>query len=540
MTALLDILAEAVTIRDRSGVLVYANRAALATMGMSTLDELRGQSGREIMAGFEVEDEYGRPLTVEDLPGIKVVAGEDPAPLLMRVVDAHGTVAWRLLKTTRVSDRRGRFVGAMTVIEDVTAVKTAELNTRVLAESGRILASSLDYQETLRNVAEVAVPAIADYCGVDLLDDNGLLARVAVAHRDPAREVLVARLQTIDRYLPNPRTPAGRVLLTGTSELYDEITADQLVGTARSDTHLALIRELGVHSVALVPMRVPSRTIGLLTVVTSDSKRRFTGEDVALAEQLARRAAVAVENSRLHTKLADVAQTLQQSLRPSPLPEIPGWEVAALYRPAQSELRLDVGGDFYEFFEASGCWFVIIGDVTGKGVAAASMTAMMRYGARVASRAEPSRRRSSAASRGAQAAGGPFVCTALCLALHDDRIVISSAGHPPALLACGATGGPPRARARPDPRCVRRRQVAAAGVEISQRELIVLYTDGVTETRGRDELFGVDRLHALASEHGHKGPAPFLAELERTLDAFGHGSRRDDVAALALRRTSPR
>jgi len=89
------------------------------------------------------------------------------------------------------------------------------------------------------------VPAIADYCGVDLLDDNGLLERVAAAHRDPARKDLVARLQTIERHLPDRGRRPGAWLLTGTSELYDEITADQLVATSRSDSHLALIRELG-------------------------------------------------------------------------------------------------------------------------------------------------------------------------------------------------------------------------------------------------------------------------------------------------------
>src|SRR6201999_3431948 len=132
-----------------------------------------------------------------------------------------------------------------------------------------------------------------------------------------------------------------------------------------------------------------ARTMGVLTMATDVSRRRLTEEDVALAEQLGRRAAVAVENSRLHTKLTGIAETLQTGLLPAELPTIPGWEIASLYRPAATEFRVDVGGDFYEIFEQDGAWVVIMGDVTGKGVTAASVTALMRHGARVAGRTEP-------------------------------------------------------------------------------------------------------------------------------------------------------
>jgi serine phosphatase RsbU (regulator of sigma subunit) len=507
---------------------------------MRSLDELRGRDGREVMAGFQVEDEHGRALTIDDLPGMRLLGGEAPAPLLMRVVDSDGTVFWRILKTTLLKGRRGRFAGAMTVIEDVTAVKNAELRTRVLAESGRILASSLDYQETLRNIAQIAVPALADYCGVDLLDDDGLLARVAAAHRDPARRDLVGRLEAIEPYLPDRSAPAGRVLLTGTSELYDGITAAQLAATARSDTHHELIQALDIHSALLVPMRVPARTIGLLTLATTGSRRRMSDEDVELAEQLGRRAAVAVENARLHTTVTGVARTLQRTLRPDSVPEIPGWEAAALYRPAQTELRLDIGGDFYEFFKHDNTWFVIVGDVTGKGVEAASVTALMRYGARVASRAEPQPaailRRLDEALK--QQRDEPALCTAICLSLHADHVVISSGGHPPALLVSGASG---EVRRAPEPGPILGAfddaEWSQQRVAISSRELLVLYTDGVTETRGREGRFGIERLRALASTHGEGGPASFLPELEDALDAFGQGSSRDDVAVLALRRT---
>ncbi len=525
------------TIRDERGDIVYANRTALETMSMGSAEELVGQSGREIMAGYSVEDEHGRPLSVEDLPGVRLVAGQAAGPLLMRVVHrGTGEEKWRLLKTTALNGADGRFLGAMTVIEDVTALKTAEAATRVLAESGRILASSLDYGQTLRNVAQIAVPSLADFCGVDLLDDYGRLTRVAAAHRDPARRELAERLQALEPAVPAPDSPAGRVLRTATSEVFAELSEEQLLSASRDEHHLGLIRRLDVRSALLVPMRVPARTIGLLTLATARSGRRLGPADVELAEQLARRAAVAVENSRLHTKLTEVAETLQQSLRPAPLPSIPGWEAAALYRPTQTELRIDIGGDFYEFFEHQGTWFAIIGDVTGKGVAAASLTSLMRHGARVASRAEPQPAAIlTRLDEALQQQPEPSLCTALCLALHDDHVVISSAGHPAAVLA--GRDGVLRQVPRPGPLlgAFADARFEEETIPIAPRELLVLYTDGVTETARGRERFGAERLTEVVAEHAAEPPARVLAALEAALDAFADGPARDDVAALALR-----
>jgi PAS domain S-box-containing protein len=539
ITGLLDELAEAVTIRDRAGEIVYANRPALSQMHLASAEDLRGQDGGEIMARFIVEDESGRPLALEDLPGVRAVSGKaPPEPMLMRVVErTTGEVLWRVLKTTVLSDRDGQFLGAMTVIEDVTAVKQAELRTRVLAESGRILASSLDYAETLRNIAEVAIPALGDYCGVDLLDDDGMLERVAAIHVDPAREEFATRLSELDRWLPPPGSPVGRVLRTGGSVLYPQISREELAAASRGEVHLQLGLDIGFRSLLFVPMRVPARTVGLLTLATAGSRRRLAGDDVQLAEQLGRRAAVAVENSRLHTKLSEVSRTLQQSLRPGQPPPIPGWEIASLYRPAQTDLRVDVGGDFYEFFPYDGTWFVIIGDVTGKGVGAAATTALMRHGARFVGRTEPHPSRILARLDEALAQQGESaMCTALCVAIAGDELIMSAGGHPPALLvaADGSIRQAPRAGpllgAFPDG------EWTDETVRLGEDELLLLYTDGVTEAPGPRGRFGVARLRALLAANAGAAPVEVLAQVEAALAAFRHGPERDDVAALALRR----
>jgi PAS domain S-box-containing protein len=536
-TEVVEQLAEAVTVRSAEGEIVYANRAALAHLGFESMDELKIRSSQSIMDDYLVEDEHGQPLTMDDVPSVRLMSGRAATPLLMRTVHrVTGDVRWDLLKTTPLQDDEGELLGAMTVIEDVTAVKTAEVQTRVLAESGRILASSLDHQQTLRNVTEIAVPALADFCSVDLAGPGGRIERVAATHRDRAQAELVGQLHELRQGALEPGNPANRVVATGTAELFADVADEQLQEVARDERHLTLLRELGPRSVMVVPMRVAGRTIGAMTLITDRSRRRLTHADVELAEQLARRAAVAVENSRLHTELADVASTLQQSLRPDDPPEIPGWEVAALYRPAAIEQRIDVGGDFYEFFEQDSRWFVIFGDVAGKGIQAASTTAMMRYGARVACRADAAP--SSILARLDEvlaARSGDALCTAMCLCLHQDRIVISSAGHPPAMVVA------------PDGRI---REAPAAGpllgafedsawpeetVAIAPDELLVLYTDGVTDTPGEDERFGSDRLAALLAETAGSAPADVLARLDDELDTFSRDRGRDDVAVLALR-----
>jgi PAS domain S-box-containing protein len=534
---LLETLGEAITIRDPYDRIVYANRAALAQMGFDTLEELLSRPLGSIMDEYVVRDDQGRPLEMSDVPSVRLMKGEPVEPLLMHTIKRDtGESHWQLLKAAALRDPEGNMLAAITVIEDVTAVKTAEVYTSVLAESGRILASSLDYEQTLRNVAEAAVPAVADWCVVDLIDEDLRRQHVVTAHRDPAMRELAKRARQFEPEVLDREQRLAQVYLTGISELYAHITDEQLVAGARDAEHLDLLRTLGMRSAALVPMRVAARTIGVMTFVTSDSLRGLTASDLSLAEQLGRRAAVAVENSRLHTRLADVAETLQQSLLPTELPPVPGWEVASLYNPAETGQRIEVGGDFYEIFECGTASLLIIGDVTGKGVRAATLTALMRYGARFASRLEPEpaailRRLDEELRRRAS----DELCTAVCAMLHDERIVISSAGHPATLLA------------RPGGEVV---ELPANGpilgafadgewrdddIPVAAGELLLLYTDGVTETRGKHERFGTARLHQLLSENAGASPAEVLAHLESALGEFGDGTRWDDVAALAMR-----
>jgi signal transduction histidine kinase len=171
---------------------------------------------------------------------------------------------------------------------------------RLVAEASQLLASSLDYQTTLRNVAQLAVPQFADWCSIDVVDENGALQRLTVAHADPDKVRLANELA--ERYPPNPDSPHGvaRVIRTGESELIADVSDELLVEATRGDADLLeLLRNLGLRSSMSVPLAARDRILGAITFVSAESGRRFGAAELAVAESLGRQAAAAVDNALL-------------------------------------------------------------------------------------------------------------------------------------------------------------------------------------------------------------------------------------------------
>ena len=181
-----------------------------------------------------------------------------------------------------------------------------------LAEASAILASSLDYETTLNRVAHLAVPRLADWCGVDLLAEDGSIEQLAVVHIAPAKVEWARELRR--RWPPDPQAPTGlaRVLRTGQPEFYPEITDAMLVAAVPDPERLALTRAVGFTAGIVVPLTVHDRTLGALTLVSAESGRRYTEADLALAEDLARRAAVAIENARLYREAQEAIRMRDQ------------------------------------------------------------------------------------------------------------------------------------------------------------------------------------------------------------------------------------
>jgi PAS domain S-box-containing protein len=537
LSVILDSLAEAVTIRARNDHIVYANQAALDRLGFDTVAALRAADPQELMGPYETTDEHGNEIGMEDLPSVKLLRGETPEPLLMRSVDrSSGVESWVLLKATAVHDDAGEIESAVTIIADVTEATRATQRVEFLARIGELLASSLDYQQTLRTVAGLAVPQIADWCAVDLFDEEGQREPVAIAHSQPEKMRMAERLRAYGPERLDPEQGLGRVLRTREPLLYTQITDEMLVGAAVDEEHLRLLRAVGMRAVLIVPLAVGSRAIGALTMVNSESGRSFDAGDVEFAGQIASRAALAVESARLYSERSTVARTLQSSLLPEAVPQIPGWEVAALYRPAGHES--EVGGDFYDFWDVGEDWLMMIGDVTGKGVGAAAVTSLVRYTARAASEfdARPSEilARVDAALRRRPSIS---LCTALCLRMSPHGATLAVGGHPLPLRVddqgvaeVGEYGTLLGA--------LERTRWPEARLELQAGQTLVAFTDGVTDALGANgERWGTERLAATLAAAGEAAPPALRAHLVQALDGFQVGAQADDTAVVVMRYT---
>jgi serine phosphatase RsbU (regulator of sigma subunit) len=420
--------------------------------------------------------------------------------------------------------------------------EAVEKRMTLLAHASAVLAGSVvDYEATLRNVAQLAVPDFADWCVVDILTDEGSIERVALSHTDPKKVELGTRLR--EQYPPNPEDPSGvaNVLRTGRSEMIPEIT-EEMVREALADQpdFLEVILELGLTSSMTVPLIARGRTLGALTFVTSESGRHYEPADLRLAEELATRAALAVDNSRLYQERSYVARTLQQTLLPPRLPAIRGIEVGALYRPAGE--GTEIGGDFYDLFETTdGTWAVAIGDVCGKGADAAAVIGLVRYTIRAVAMQErrPSKVLAALNQALRQQTIGDRFCTVAYTRLRPSeegaRLTVCCGGHPmPMVLrrdgtieTIGQPGTLLGVFGDPD--------LTDRTADLQPGDAVLLYTDGVTEERSESEVFGEDGLRdVLASCRGQDAQA-IVAAVGDAVEAFRREAPRDDMAILVLR-----
>jgi serine phosphatase RsbU (regulator of sigma subunit) len=436
---------------------------------------------------------------------------------------------------TFVQDLAHRFALAADNARLYLEAETARERLGFISNASGLLARSLDRDETLHQLARLAVPRLGDWCSIEVVDENGEIGNAATAHVDPERVRLADRLRT--QYPVDPDDSAGvaNVVRTGRPELYPEIPDELLVEGARDEEHLRAIRELGLRSAIIVPLTVRGRTLGALTLIHAESERRYDEDDLQLAQELAGRAAVAVDNASLYTRAHEAVVALQESLLPRMLPVIPGIEFGARYVPASSEL--DVGGDWYDgFVIGAERVSVAIGDVAGHGVGAAAAMGQFRHGLRAY----------------ALDGGGPAsvlhrlnrlmeittrreMATLVYGELDQARGVLSfvRAGHPPPLLR--------------DPGGAVTRLEGAGGLPVAVDDaaryeetqvpfpvgsILFLYTDGLVEGRGELES-GMAHLERLLAE-----PPESSEELcDRILAGMGsERSRSDDIAILSLRR----
>lgn len=311
LAVILGSIAEGILVQDVTGKLVFANEVAARMCGFDSVEDFLRSPVAEVVRRFEMQDESFRPLMPEALPARRVFRGEQPPPMLIRYrARLSGEWRWSLVRATPVRNvDTGRIEFAVDVFRDVTEERRSADTQRFLAEAGQVLASSLDYEATLAAVVQLAVPRLADWCAIEILQEGEALPKqLAVAHSDPAKVELARELRR--RYPPDPAAPRGlmQVLRTGEPELVSEIN-DELVRAYVPDPEQAeLLLELGLRSSMILPLRVQGRVMGALLFVSAESGRLYDQETLALAVEIARRASLAVENARLYREAQEAVR----------------------------------------------------------------------------------------------------------------------------------------------------------------------------------------------------------------------------------------
>jgi serine phosphatase RsbU (regulator of sigma subunit)/PAS domain-containing protein len=510
MDTVMENVAEAVIVHDAGGNVVYANRAA------AELQDLISAKPGAPVRRFEISREGGEPLDADRLPRRLTIRGEDPQPTVFRLYDPDtGQESWRLEKSTSIRGPSGEVLYAVTTIQDVTAVKQGEFAQSVLADTAEALASAVDYESALEALAKAVVPRLADWCSVSVPTLEGGIEQVAVAERDPA---MLELDRGLEKGLPvGPgRTISMEEVLKASTPVTAELPSEPVPGW-----------------VLLKPIRTGGGAIGVLTLVNRAGRRAFSAAEIQLARAIADRAGVAILNARLASERTEIAETLQRELMPPLLPEVPGWSMAAMYRPAGEQNR--AGGDFYDVFEGRREWMVVVGDVEGHGAEAASLTAMVRYTIRTAVMLEGDLLAALAIlNRELRSRDRARLCSVACVSFGPgNEATVISAGHPPPLLTSSGTirevglpGSLLGALEVP--------QWSPVRFEVEPGDELAIYTDGVIEARqDGGERFGRDRLASLLRQIGRPGDA--VQRVGDEIESFA-GAIQDDAALVVLRR----
>lgn len=404
------------------------------------------------------------------------------------------------------------------------------------------LNASIDYDHTIRGVGRVLIPHVADWYAVYLLDERtGTISSPWVDHLNPER---VAFARALWAQVPSPTVDdpggVGRVMRTRAAELAavvtDDVIADALPPSRRD--LVPLIRALKVRSMMTVPMVSGDRVVGAIQLVSAESGRRYTTEDLALAEEIAVRAAVALENATLYRQREQEVRALQQRLLPRTLPAVPGVEVAARYVAADESML--VGGDFYDLFPiGDGSWKAVIGDVSGKGVGAAALMGFVRFTLRAVSRDDtgPSvaLRTLNHALR-EEVGDDTIFCTAAAVRIqpHDGgaRLTIAVAGHPPPYVIRADGVVDAFAPAGTLLGFLDDVELTDTVVDLRPGDSLVLLTDGVLEC-SREPDWGDEVVPGLLSLTAGMAPETVVDLIDGSVGAV-EDRRPDDVALLVL------
>lgn len=457
----------------------------------------------------------------------------------------HFTVSYFPVRTTA-----GVMVGAGATVVEITETKRAEVERArllaqaeeaqqrlaVLATASTVLTTTMELDELLERLARVLVPAVADWCVIQLLSDAGVAEHVAVAHGDSES---AAKLTAFLRSSPvriDGEGPIAEVFRTGQSKLLRSADVSNALRSAAADRgEPGLASSFSLRSSLIVPIEVRGQTHGVLILSTED-ERELTDDDLDLAVEIAHRAALAVVNARAFQQEHQIAETLQRVMLPAAVPSLPGLEIAVRYVAASN--GASVGGDWYDVIAfPDGEVGIVVGDVVGHDIAASTTMGQLRSALRAVT-CEQHDDPAVALRRVDRLFETLGLTYATCvLGIVDAQVSTlrwSSAGHPPPVLLrdgssrllTGGEGVILGVTAGAD--------AVTGTVELHDDDVLVLYTDGLIERRTESLQEGLDRLLHLTA--GLSGADPdsladgLLAAMRADTDA-----RDDDIAILVAR-----
>lgn len=511
---MLEALPQGLLVRDSAGRTQYCNRAAAEMLGLHSRHEL-----------LDVPLDNLPELMVERDGWVRLISGEG---LQEALVDGQ-----RWVRAERRTLRaRGGEVLELLVLEDVSERRLEGDRERFVARAAEELSRSLDLEASMRNMARLAVPRLADWCAIEVRRGSGRLVRGAVAHADPDRE----RWAVEDpRRFPSAAT-APRLGGLEAAGLVGSLSAWIAEDARGDDRRLAALSMLELTSAAVVPLRARGRLLGAMTLATAESSRAYTAADLELFERLADRYAIALDNARLFRDQQRTAARLQRSLRPRRLPEVPRVDVAAHYQPVGDGSQ--AGGDFYDLFPAGhGAWVAVLGDVSGKGIDAAASSGLMRHTLRAAASSQGRLPRALAlADEILHAEDEDRLCSAVLVrasVLHGRaRLTLANAGHPPPLVIRQDGTIVPVETSGSILGVSTSRLTEEVGLELGPGDALVLYTDGVTEARVEGRLFGQYRLTEALRGCGGQSAEAIVTAIRRAL--VSPVELRDDVALMVI------
>ncbi len=418
-----------------------------------------------------------------------------------------------------------------------SGAQLAEQRYRFLLTASTMLSAALDSASTIEALGRAAVPALADLCLIDTADHGGNLSRVGTRADDVE---LAAAMLDVSPVAGTPH-PAILAVETGEMAVVDYATDYELQVIGGNDRNFEMLKERNLRWCLSVPI-VARSALGTLTLLAEPNEPDGRSEIVpTMAEDLARRAALAMDNAKLYESSRDMAITLQRSLMPSALPRVPGLDIAALYN-AGGE-GAEVGGDFYDVFPTGagdGGWAAVMGDVCGKGAEAAALSALARHTIRAANvnLRKPRRILAFLNQLVLQGEYHRFITVAYCRMRFVEggvQLTLGRAGHPAPLVLrrdgrVDAIGKPGTLiGVTPEP------NLTDQVTKLLPGESLVLYTDGITEARGPEGQFGQDRLEKELGRCAGKGAQQIADHLEEVVGAFQTERSHDDMAILVIR-----